>query len=95
MFLLLNYLASQSLAFKRNWHLITAIPETCRALLNIYTFIITGTIHVSVDYYGSSIASPQCLDTYVTTAQKMDQDEEKSDFEFLPFLVLYYIVVYQ
>ena len=50
---------------------------------------------MSVDYYGSSIASPQCLDTYVTTAQKMDQDEEKSDFEFLSFLVLYYIVVYQ
>jgi hypothetical protein len=28
-------------------------------------------------------------------AQKKDQDEEKSDFEFLAFLVLYYIGVYQ
>ena len=93
--MLLNYLASQSLDFKRNWHLITAISETSRAHLNFYTFIITGTNHVSVDYYGSSIASPQCFYTYVTMAQKKDQDEEKSDFEFLAFLVLYYIGVYQ
>ena len=75
--MLLNYLASQSLAFKGNWRLITAILETHRAHLNIDVFIISGTIHVSVDYYGSSIASPQCFDTYVTMSQKRDQDEEK------------------
>jgi hypothetical protein len=57
--LLLNYFASHSLAFKGKWRLITAIPETRRAHLNIYGFIISGTVHVSVDYYGSSIASPQ------------------------------------
>ena len=93
--MLLNYLASQSLAFKGNSRLITAIPETRLAYLNIYVFIISGTMHVSVVYYGSSIASLQCFDTYVTMSQKRDQDEEKKDFEFLSFLVLYYIVVYQ
>jgi hypothetical protein len=79
------YKQEQYLSFDNNYILETV---NCNS-------IISGTIHVSVDYYGSSIASPQCFDTYVTMSQKMDQDEEKSYFEFLSFLVLYYIVVYK